>query len=542
MKVFSIILSCIFICSCSSFKRDDSVALDRLDKTISERQIYVDGFESRMDSLKRSLPAELEDSLLWEHAYQMYEIYRYYNIDTVKHYVSMMESLIEGSRRSDRDQISLTQGAKVRYMRSVTEEIDPIVAVFDAMDTTGVRKSTVRKWYSVGITLYMAAVEVAEAPELKERYIERLSKLREEYEAMFFDTSVHCRIMTAISYRDKGDLARAESILSPMLSDKELSEHQLSQVSYYLATVNKLMGRKDIYKELLINAAYRELRIPIRDYHSLYELALLLYQEKDFKNASRFISVVYSDANIINFYSRLHRASKAQNIIANSAYESEKMRLKITMNFVVILSITLVFLTALLFYSFRQRMKLRRLNKIVISINDKLEKVNGSLVKVNGELKDANMIKDNYVSRYMSLSAFYIRQVDQSRSELRRAGKSGGIDAVMALLRSPRYADEEYKKFCRIFDDTFMALYPDFVEKVNELLPEDCRYYRKPEKGLNTELRVLALIRLGVVKSQEIAQVLNCSVNTVYKYRETFRSKALCNNEDFEDIVRKIGF
>ena len=127
----------------------------------------------------------------------------------------------------------------------------------------------------------------------------------------------------------------------------------------------------------------------------------------------------------------------------------------------------------------------------------------------------------------MKLSTHYIRQVDETRKEIRRTARSGGLDAVMALLRSPRYTDEEYKRFYKMFDSTFVGLFPHFVDKVNEIMPEDSRLQIKPDGSLSTEIRILAIIRLGITKSPEIAEVLNCAVNTVYKYRETIRNKAL---------------
>lgn len=184
-------------------------------------------------------------------------------------------------------------------------------------------------------------------------------------------------------------------------------------------------------------------------------------------------------------------------------------------------------------YSNRQRRRLAKANDLIKTMNRKLS-------KVNSELKDANQIKDNYVSLYMKLSTHYIRQVDEERSHLIKMAKTDGLDGIMKYLRSPKYADEEYKNFYQIFDRTFMGLFPHFIEKVNELLPPEARLSTRNDGSLNTELRILAVIRLGITKSPEIAEVLNCAIRTVYKYRITLRSLALCDKDIFEEKIRKI--
>lgn len=525
-----LLFACFLLLSCGL--NDDKTGLEELEKAIEGRESQVLRFEAHMDSIKRAVPIDVSDSLLWEHYYDMYEVYRYINIDTVFRYVYKLEDICVKTK--DKDQISLTQGAKVRLMRSYTEDFIPAVNLFESMDTIGLKKSTKRKYYSVGVTLYMAFVEVCNE-EHRDKYKARLKQLRQEYKEQFFDYSVHCRLMTAIAHYDYGEYEEAMSILHNMLEYDNLTIHERTQVQYYLSKVYSNLGRRKECKELLIHTAIQEMNVPVRDYLALHDLAIMLNEEKDYLRASQLISVATSDAIAINFYSRLRRASDAQSYIAEAAYNAEHHRRKILQYFIVAMCFAFILVVILLYHSFHQRTKLRRAYKIVASTNSRLE-------ATNAELKDANLIKDNYVLRYMKLSTYYIRQVDETRNEIRRSAKSGGLEAVMALLRTPRYADEEYKRFFQIFDEAFIGLFPQFVEKVNDLLPEDSHFAIKRGGGLCTEMRILAIIRLGITRSPEIAEVLNCSVNTVYKYRETLRNKALCPKEDFEKLVRRINF
>ena len=111
----------------------------------------------------------------------------------------------------------------------------------------------------------------------------------------------------------------------------------------------------------------------------------------------------------------------------------------------------------------------------------------------------------------------------------------------MKVLRSPKFADEEYKRFYQIFDRTFLGLFPNFIEKVNELLPTQQRLNTRSDGSLSTELRILAVIRLGITKSPEIAEVLNCAIRTVYRYLITLRSLSTYPKYSFEEEIKKIS-
>ena len=140
----------------------------------------------------------------------------------------------------------------------------------------------------------------------------------------------------------------------------------------------------------------------------------------------------------------------------------------------------------------------------------------------------------------MALSVHYIDMISETRNEIRTIAKSEGLDAVMKALRSPSVMYKEYENYYRIFDETFLGIYPDFVEKVNALMTEESRFILNGEKTLPTELRILAAIRIGITESGKIAKFLKCSPNTVYTYRTKLKRSAVCPKEVFEAEISKI--
>jgi len=183
---------------------------------------------------------------------------------------------------------------------------------------------------------------------------------------------------------------------------------------------------------------------------------------------------------------------------------------------------------------------LRGVNEIITRRNEDLLSLNAQLKEVNLRLVDSNRIKEQYVSQFMDLCTSYISKLDSYRHTLSRTVGSGGIDALMKELRSPHIVEQERKDFYKIFDESFLALFPNFISQVNGLLVHTAAFEPKTSSKLNTELRILALIRLGITDSTKIAYFLNSSLSTIYNYRTKMRNSALGNRAEFEKQVQNI--
>ena len=116
---------------------------------------------------------------------------------------------------------------------------------------------------------------------------------------------------------------------------------------------------------------------------------------------------------------------------------------------------------------------------------------------------------------------------------------SGQASELLKVVKSGKFGEEENEDFYKEIDSVVLTLYPDFVEKINELLQPTERV-RISGNLLTPELRIYAFVRLGVSESTRIAKILNYSVNTVYAYRNRMRNRAI-DREHFEENVLKIG-
>ena len=165
---------------------------------------------------------------------------------------------------------------------------------------------------------------------------------------------------------------------------------------------------------------------------------------------------------------------------------------------------------------------------IVVRQNRHLHNLNRRMKTVNRSLHEANNIKERYISLYLAVYA------DSLRRMAKMAPKATG-------QTSAQFMEAEMPAFYHHFDTSFLSIYPDFVEEFNALLRPEERIYPEKEGTLNTELRIFALIRLGIDSGARIAELLCYSANTIYNYRARVKNHALSDRDGFEDRVRKIG-
>ena len=166
-----------------------------------------------------------------------------------------------------------------------------------------------------------------------------------------------------------------------------------------------------------------------------------------------------------------------------------------------------------------------------------LKKNYNNLESSHAQVLELSKIKDAFLANYMEKSVDYLKKVDDYRSSLRHAMRSEGQDAVKAMLRKPSYATEEFSGLLDMFDTSFLGIFPDFVEKVNQHMQPEWQLEQPAPGKLSTELRVLALIRMGITKSKRIARALNLSVETVYSYHYKLQKHSLHTDEDFDAII-----
>lgn len=174
-------------------------------------------------------------------------------------------------------------------------------------------------------------------------------------------------------------------------------------------------------------------------------------------------------------------------------------------------------------------------------LTEQLKTSNDNLSEANNAIDEISELKEVYIGRYMDQCLVYIDKLDTYRKSIGKLLNSNRIDDLKKLLKSTSLVDDELKLFYEQFDNTFLSLFPSFVEDFNKLLLPEEAIIPKKEGSLNTELRIFALIRLGISDSDSIAKFLRYSLTTIYNYRTKVRNKSLGDRNKLEAEVLKIG-
>ena len=287
-------------------------------------------------------------------------------------------------------------------------------------------------------------------------------------------------------------------------------------------------------------SARSDLLVPKYEYRSLYELASCLYEKNDIERAYTYITRSVQDA--VRSNAQLHKQFSYQILpVISSSYDkflSQKNRAIVSA--LLASCILLFFLVILSVFLIKERNRVLVAERQTKESNQMLQQLTDQLQKNVNILQETNQVKEMYLGRYLNMCSEYIDGLEKYRTSLRKAIKDG--EDAMTALKSKEFMEKALNDFYNQFDATFLDLFPDFISQLNELLQEDKKVsYHSKERLLTTELRVLALIRLGVDDSVKIASFLRRSVSTVYNYRVKMRNASLCDREDFENRIMDIG-
>ena len=338
----------------------------------------------------------------------------------------------------------------------------------------------------------------------------------------------------------KGEEALEELLGWAENEDINLNENGI--LCYSIASAYKYIGDRRNAMIWLAKSAKYDLQVPKYEYESLIELSGMLYEEGDIERAYTYINRSVNDAVRAKAQNCKEDVYKLMPIIADS-YDRMMKNKNDQMRFIlIVMALMIVMMVLLTFVLFKEKKRVAEAERMTRESNGQLKSLNSQLQDNILLLQETNQIKDSYLGRYLNMCSDYIDGLDRYRSSIRKIAKEEGVSELLTALKSKEFMEQELEGFYAQFDATFLDLFPDFIPQLNELLEEDKQIkVHSKNKILSTELRVLALIRLGVNDSVRIAHFLRRSVSTIYNYRVKMKNSAKIDREEFEKELMKIG-
>ena len=524
--------------------RVDSLLL-KLDQSIKKRPIYMEQKELRLAKLRRQLLQLISEEEHFAILGALLDEYRSFNTDSAFYVAEEREQI--AMRLGNREYIDNARMNKADVL-GMTGMYKEAMDLMRNIHAERLSKKLRPYYYHIYRTIYGLMADYAVTKYERKLYTELTDKYRDSLLLVNKDNLLIHTLIQSDQYNVRNEYDKAICLLTDYLAQQKEYEHDVAICAYTLSESYRLKGDKEKEKEFLIVSAIADMTTAVREYISLRKLAILLYQEGDIERAYSYVKICMEDAAACN--ARLRKLEILEIFpIINDAYqqktEKQQEQMKWTLASISMLSF---FLLLAIFYVYKQMKRLAVARKEVIDTNKRLKELNEELHLSMHKLKEANhsiaensYLKEEYIGRYMDQCSVYLEKMDNYRRSLGKIAATGNVEELYKNIKSSKLIEGELKEFYANFDNTFLQMFPTFVEDFNALLTNDEQISLKTGERMNTELRIFALIRLGISDSVKIAQFLRYSVTTIYNYRTKVRNKAAGDRNLLEQEVMKIG-
>lgn len=517
-----------------------------LDEKIQHKNIYIELKNSKIDNIKAE-KKKLNSSLSLNYALNqsLYYEYKSYVSDSAISYLN--ENLKIAETLNDQYRINETAISLAYIFTSLglyKEAIDVMENVkrlfFD--DKQKVQYYSTNRYIYSGLALYTQDLSNKDKyRQISHAYADTLLQIADK------NSEEYLKVVET-NLREKRDIPAALLINNKRLALTKDGTPEYAYVAFHRALLYRFGHDYDMEKRYLLLSAISDVKSAIKDNASITMLSDILMKEGDVDRAHYYVR--YSLDNINDYNTRI-RSSEILNIqaIIDKAYQQKSDEQKSTLSiFLIVISILSVLLIVSVCYVYKQMRKgivisknLKESNAQLNRLNQKLSEVNKKLSDINSDAVEANKVKEEYIGYFLSECLNYIDKLDSFRKQVNSNIKDKQIDELYKTTRNNELKDNELKELFINFDTIFLHLFPNFIEKFNSLLLPEEQVILKKGEILNTELRIYALIRLGINDSNKIASFLGYSVNTIYNYRAKMKNKAKVAREDFEVAARRIG-
>lgn len=500
-----------------------STLLDSLDRIVSIRSRFE---EPRREAIRRAR-AESEratnDGDRYGALRNLYEAYRSFRIDSAL--IVAHERLDIARRMGVPSKIaSATINLAEGYTRSGS--VDRAILILDTLNPGWLEEYHMK--YRSGV--YREALRMksmtAILPAEKEDALRRLKVLSDSALKESKPQSRGYYTLLGEKLCDAGLYKEAVATIEDAASRFDFSQD--AAMLYTIGDIYLKAGEKAKAREYLTHAALLDLSSGTKEYRSLISLALLLFDEGEVTRAFHYINCAFEDAEFSHANLRTAEIMESMPVIDKAFHDTERQVALRTRAFLIAAGIMVVVLLLLVAWYVKALRAKRRMYSTI-------EAINSSLAEKNEALAKADSLKLHYINTLMKACSEYISRLKAFRKNVYRTLKTGQVEKALDLAKSNRMEAADVAAFQELFDEAFLSMFPDFIEQVNGLMKE--RVELKEPGHLTPELRLIALMKLGIVSTDEISSLLHYSSQTVYNLRTSVRSMINIPWEEFEKKI-----
>ena len=469
---------------------------------------------------------------------RLYDEYLAFNFDSAHHYIKKNIEILQTLNDANLKAGSLIRMAHILAVSGLFEKADAMLGEVSPSQLSTEKKV---EYYNQKAELFLYHSEMAQYSPYFKEYIDSAQYYRQLILQIAPKESFEYITNMANYTSEKGNEDQAIRIFEDYLPSIRQGDRRYSIITSTLAYFYSRKQQSDMQEKYLLLSAISDLRGTILENNSFRELSAILLERGDYSKAYSYLSQASDDAQLYGSRLRSVQAARLSPLITK-AYDAERAQAQRRTNILlIILSLIALLLLGSIIYTLSLMRKRCLVNEKIKKMNAELSQHNDEIRVMNAQMKEANRIKDEYIGRFLELCSNLIHHGEERLKKMNRLARERKLEELYAELKSNAPINGGIRMFHQNFDTAFLNIYPNFVNEVNSLMTEGNGFDVGEETNkLTTELRVLALIRLGIQDNQKIADILRSSITTIYTYRSKLKSRAR-NKDSFEDDIRQIA-
>jgi len=502
--------------------------LHELNQAIEASPKYDEDHRRSIEELKRTLPDNNADLPSLFNGYgRLYDKYKVFNYDSAFHYARQLQEIA----------LQLGNPALITYARlklgfcllssgMYKETLDSL----NKIDTRGAPDSLRAEYYALMGRYYYDLGDFDNDAYNTPAYTTKGNAYMDSALQLYPAGSSQYIYYKGLKELKSGNPQEALADLRGLLLRPDLSLHELAITASTLSSIYITNGQTDTAIILLIRAAIADIKSSTKETAAILNLAQLLYKKRDFRNAASYIEIAIRDAIFYGARQRKVQVSAILPLIEGekvSRVEEEK-----SITYSILSTLLLLIVVALVIIVFRQVRKLKAAQRIIVSTNLRL-------VDTNNKLSEANKIKEEYIGFFFNADSEFFARIEKFKKSLEQKIAYRKWEDIITLVNNTNLKKEK-EELLQNFDKVFLKLFPDFIQRFNDLFREEDKIQLKEQEFLNTDLRIFALIRMGIHDNEKIARILEYSVNTINTYKTRIKNKSIVPNEEFEQRIMEI--
>lgn len=505
--------------------------LNKLDLIIKNAHTYDEEKLKRINTLRTALNAARNSSLQYQFdvCQQLYEEFKVFKYDSAFAYARKLQEL--AAEMNDSQRINYA-GVKLGFVLLSSGMFREAGDYLLTVDVNLLPDSSRAEYYSLKGRYYYDMSDYSSDAYFAPGYTRQGNIYIDSALMLYEPHSFNYDYSYGLMYQKKQMLDSSRYYYSLAVAHQDITMHQQAIAVSSLGNIFIKMGMMDSAIVMMAKAAMADILSCTKETTAMFILAELLFKERNVKHASRYIEYAVADAAFYGARLRKVQVSAILPIIEVEKINTVEAQKKLLFVYSAIATLLLLALIWLAVIIYRQYRKLQAAQQVITSAHALQQEINYKLL-------EANKIKEEYIGYCFQINSSYLDKIKKFKKLADQKLTDSKYAEVRYLINNIDLKEERDELF-RNFDRIFLKIFPNFVTVFNSFFKEEDQIRLKDNELLNTDLRIFALIRIGISDNVKIAQILEYSVNTIYTYKTKIKNKAIIPKEEFEERLMDI--